>query len=1582
MKTTVLLLFSLLLSASASAQVPVLYYDFENNSSRTTLEQTPEQAINSGSTSIVRTYSPPTPIDIAAAGAGIFNHGTSAGTAFSSNKWPGSNPGASTSDYFGFMTNTSGFSGLTLSLDAMASTTGTFLAIAWATNTSTTAPSSSAYVASTTGSLSLSTTFSNLQFSLPAGSENQPYLFLKIYAYNAANNVSNAVMIDNVTLNATTINTSKTLLDYSALGLSLTSGTAFEPTYNNLTVTGIGTTVILGGNLALQGTLSLPSGTLETGTKTLTVKGSISRTSGVISAGSGTVAFSGTVPQSIPSGVFSGAVKNLTINNIQGVTTAANMTVSNTLDLSAGTFALGTTTLSLGGNMTRTSGTINAATGTIAFNGTSSAQTIAAGVFAGTVNNLTVNNSLGVNTAADLTLTGTLALTAGTYNTGSSTQTIKGSITRSAGAINAGNGAMVFSGTTAQSIPANTFTGSIKDLTINNAMGLTPQSDISVSNTLDLATGTLALGTTTLSLGGNVTRSAGSINAATGTVAFNGTSAQTVAAGIFTTTVNNLTVSNEAGVNVNADLTLTGTLALNAGTYNTGTSTQTIKGTITKTSGTVNASNGAFIINGSVAQTIPAGTFTGSVKDLAINNAAGVTTAGNLTVGNSLSLTAGTFAVGSNTVTINGNVAKTAGVIGAGAGGVVFSGTTAQTIPANTFTGGVKDLAINNAAGVTTAGNLTVGNSLSLTAGTFAVGTNTVTINGNVARTAGAISANAGGIVFSGTAAQSVPAGTFTGSVKDLTINNTAGVSTADNTTISNSLVLTGGTYDAGTSTQTISGTINRSAGTINAAAGSLVFNGSAAQNIPAGSVSATIKNLTVANAAGVTINDDYTVATALALQSGFLALNGKTLTLGGTVSGSGSLRGSSASALTVAASGVAGTLNFDQTTDGTTNALALMSVSSGTATLGSKLNIYTALNIAGGTFDLAAKNLVLKSGASKTAYVAEIRGTLAGETNVTVERYIPAWSSRRWRLVTAPVSNTTISAAWQEGSTWNGTTTIPATGTGTLITGQQQGTAAAANAKGFDFWTAIANGAASLRYYAPATTNSQASWQPVSSTVTATAFNSNQAYLLFVRGDRSVYSGTAAGATTLRPTGTLKKGTFTVPVSKANTHTLIGNPYASPLDFKAVYDANNTKIQSSFYIWQASLGSSGGYVLMRPVTAGSSQYEAIPGNGSQSPANRYIHSGEGFFVMPTATATADNAITLKESQKSSATPGISVFRLLGSEDAKLYVNLYDATDNANPVLVDGALTQYNDTYRSAAGDNMVKAINSSENLSIQKTGGDYIVTSGAEPQLGDTLKFRLWNTTSKPYQLELKTVNFTGTGLAPVLGDRFLKKETPLDPNDATTTYSFNVTSDAASKDPSRFYLAFRAAIALPLSITGIKAEAKSTKEVSVQWSVTDETDCKNYQVERSVDAATFTPLATIEKTPGAGEKTYTYLDGQPAAMNYYRVKISGSNGEIKYSAIVKVQLQKANQTMAVYPNPVLGNECSLLLQNRLPGTYSLSLYTMAGQTVLRKTVQYTGGTLAEKLALPQNIGAGVYHLEVKDGSGQRTVQNLQVVK
>src|SRR5882672_8247430 len=92
------------------AQMPILYYAFENNTTRTTFENLVEQAVNSGSGAITRAGGSTTVSLVA--GAGSFNGGAAAGQAATGTSWDSStsDPGSAATNYYKFVVNTTGFS--------------------------------------------------------------------------------------------------------------------------------------------------------------------------------------------------------------------------------------------------------------------------------------------------------------------------------------------------------------------------------------------------------------------------------------------------------------------------------------------------------------------------------------------------------------------------------------------------------------------------------------------------------------------------------------------------------------------------------------------------------------------------------------------------------------------------------------------------------------------------------------------------------------------------------------------------------------------------------------------------------------------------------------------------------------------------------------------------------------------------------------------------------------------------------------------------------------------------------------------------------------------------------------------------------------------------------------------------------------------------------------------------------------------------------------------------------------------------------------------------------------------------------
>ena len=520
-------------------------------------------------------------------------------------------------------------------------------------------------------------------------------------------------------------------------------------------------------------------------------------------------------------------------------------------------------------------------------------------------------------------------------------------------------------------------------------------------------------------------------------------------------------------------------------------------------------------------------------------------------------------------------------------------------------------------------------------------------------------------------------------------------------------------------------------------------------------------------------MNSDWTVGGRLDIPAGSqLRINGYTLSEADLI-GTGSLFGSPTSNLIVTGitGGDAGPLNFANGGTSLNNLSLNRTGAAASATVGTSLGIYGVLTLTNGLLN-TGNNITLVSNAANTARVAPITGSVSG--NVTVERYVPA--RRAWRIMGAPVGgNQTINQAWQEGATTSSANPNPNPGFGTHIT---EGLA-----DGFDHNPLVAM--KSIKKYISATD----SWVPLANT-TATNVNSD-AYLLFVRGERSValgYNTVTPTNTVLRATGPLKTGDQAFPVSAAG-FTAIPNPFASPIDF-ATLTKNN--VQNNFYLWDPKLGGQfgvGGYVLL---SFNGSGYDITP--AAVSPESQYIQSGQGFLVHSTGSA---GNLVIKESDKS-ATAATNVFRSTNNTSPAVTSNtstkglratlLVVNKDNSTAVL-DESLTSYS-PYFSNKVDQMdaIKMPNIEENIGLSRDGESLMIERRQENTLQDTIHLKLWNTLAKDYALHFSPVNLSASNIiSGSLIDNYLHTTTAVSLSEVTKI-NFTVDGNAGSANPDRF--------------------------------------------------------------------------------------------------------------------------------------------------------------------------------------------------
>ncbi len=165
-----------------------------------------------------------------------------------------------------------------------------------------------------------------------------------------------------------------------------------------------------------------------------------------------------------------------------------------------------------------------------------------------------------------------------------------------------------------------------------------------------------------------------------------------------------------------------------------------------------------------------------------------------------------------------------------------------------------------------------------------------------------------------------------------------------------------------------------------------------------------------------------------------------------------------------------------------------------------------------------------------------------------------------------------------------------------------------------------------------------------------------------------------------------------------------------------------------------------------------------------------------------------------------------------------------------------------------------------------------------------------------------------------------------------------------------------------LPVQMTGISATIK-TKGVDITWNVENEISILQYEVERSSNNGIFTYVGTLKAN---NINSYSLNDANPfTGTIYYRIKIVGIGGEIKYSPIVVVK--KLNVGVSIYPNPASDVLMVYGLNNAI-----IKIRSLIGQLVMQKITR--GNTIGLDIS---TLKPGTFLIEVAN-DGQEAINKI----
>ncbi len=654
------------------------------------------------------------------------------------------------------------------------------------------------------------------------------------------------------------------------------------------------------------------------------------------------------------------------------------------------------------------------------------------------------------------------------------------------------------------------------------------------------------------------------------------------------------------------------------------------------------------------------------------------------------------------------------------------------------------------------------------------------------------------------------------------------------------------------------------------------------------------------------------------------------------------------------------------------------------------KIKTATTLNLSAGD------TITIKSDAAKTARVGMVEGSLtyASTGKFRVERFIPP--HRAWRILTAPVVGQTISQAWQEGyQDFSTGTSTGIVGYGTKITADVNATVA----NGYD------QKALNASLYTYQYKGSSWSWSKVPSStkipttttpMTVSADNHNNAYIMFVRGDRyaPLTPYTSGTNTVLRPVGTLMTGNQTVALSGIAGARFIGNPFASEVNIRKFTIDANLKAPSgdiNYYLWDSrgATNGYGAYITFTEMGPGSGHFIYVPSNTYSAPdtINRWgnIESGSAFGLYYNGSGTQN--VIIKEADKIDSSSNVifkrpvNVITDADNTTSYLRVNLYAVDADNSPVLADGVMTIYNNIYLNEVNlrEDAKKLNNFGENLSMFSRG-EYLAIEKRKPiAANDTIFLAPYNMKQQSYSLEFIPENMERPDLVAFLEDLYKNTRTPVALN-AATTIKIDIDADPASKSLNRFRVVFGSpgGGTVPVTLASLKAWQKDD-DIAVEWKVANELNIREYEVEKSMDGRHFAKVnTTTARDNSSSTLIYNWLDKKVAiGANYYRIRIVENNGATKYSQVVKVIVGKGVPGIAIYPNPVKGNLIKLQMNSMPTGLYEFRLVNSLGQVLMTRSV-YHDGNPGEIIPLPKNVTPGMYELEVIHPDKTKSIDKL----
>ncbi len=181
-------------------------------------------------------------------------------------------------------------------------------------------------------------------------------------------------------------------------------------------------------------------------------------------------------------------------------------------------------------------------------------------------------------------------------------------------------------------------------------------------------------------------------------------------------------------------------------------------------------------------------------------------------------------------------------------------------------------------------------------------------------------------------------------------------------------------------------------------------------------------------------------------------------------------------------------------------------------------------------------------------------------------------------------------------------------------------------------------------------------------------------------------------------------------------------------------------------------------------------------------------------------------------------------------------------------------------------------------------------------------------------------------------------------------------------------------------LSFTGIKQKSI----VLLNWNIIAEKPVERFEVERSIDNSNFSKVQTVTQQVLLNiTQNFSVNDDISNVSNpviYYRLKVVGKSGEIKYSNIIVVRSDIVNLDFVITPNPTT-KMVSVKFNSSFATEVFIYLYDNNGKLLMTQKQKTVRGGNSIVITDLNKFNTGVYELKVITGE-ETFVKKLMIRK